>query len=227
VCTVMDDYEVGTDGDESRRVQTAGWSADGQVDWYLNRIGGLAPRLAGEEVLRSILPPSPKSCLDLGCGDGRLTDLALDACPSLDRVLAVDNSPAMLERARARFQGDRRVEVAEWHLDTPITPLGRFDLVVAGFAIHHVEDARKYSLFQEIALQLEPGGRFANLEVVASATPELHAEFLSLIGRVADDPADRLRDVESQLQWMRAAGFIQVDCVWRWRGFALLIGSAP
>ena len=53
----------------------------------------------------------PRSLLDLGCGDGRLAALALEARPSLRRVVAVDNSPAMLERARHRFAGDRRVSV--------------------------------------------------------------------------------------------------------------------
>ena len=35
---------------------------------------------------------------------------------------------------------------------------------------------------------LEPGGVFANLEVVASATERLHRQFLEAIGRTADDP---------------------------------------
>jgi hypothetical protein len=66
---------------------------------------------------------------------------------------------------------------------------------------------------------------FANLEVVMSATPELHAQFRVAIGRAADDPADKLVDVETQLGWMRDAGLQQVDCIWRWRGFALLVGE--
>jgi len=108
-----------------------------------------------------------------------------------------------------------------------LEPLGAFDVIVSGFAIHHLEDGRKRTLYSEVARQLRAGGLFANLEVVASATPELHAEFLGLIGRNADDPEDRLTDIESQTQWMREAGLTQVDCLWRWRGFALLVGGRP
>ncbi len=68
---------------------------------------------------------------------------------------------------------------------------------------------------------------FVNLEVVASATPERHDDFIAAIGRTADDPEDRLASVDAQLAWMREAGMTNVDCLWRWRGFAVLAGEAP
>ena len=132
----------------------------------------------------------------------------------------------MLARANDRFISDPRVKVQPWDLADSIEAFGTFDVILSGFAIHHLEDARKRGLYSEIARQLHPGGLFANLEVIASATPELHAEFLGLIGRQADDPEDRLADIGSQLRWMRDAGLTQVDCLWRWRGFALLVGWA-
>ena len=131
----------------------------------------------------------------------------------------------MLARARERFVSDPRVDVRALDLTESIDGLGTADVVVSGFALHHLEDERKRSLFGEVATQLRPGGVFANLEVVRSATPELHATFRAAIGRVADDPEDRLSPVEDQLTWMRDAGLQQVDCVWRWRGFALLVGN--
>ena len=202
------------------------WSDPAKVHEYLDRIGTLPPRLAGEMMLVDVMPAAPRRLLDLGCGDGRLTALALEARPSIEEVVAVDLSPPMLEQARARFAGDARVRIERWDLADALTPLGRFDLVVSGFAIHHLPDERKQALFAEVAAQLDAGGMFANLEVVASPTPELHATFRAAIGRVADDPEDILADVESQLRWMRAVGMEQVDCLWKWRGFALLVGSA-
>ena len=132
----------------------------------------------------------------------------------------------MLDRARQQFSADRRIEIQEWDLADDLSPLGEFDLIVSGFAIHHLEDDRKQALFGEVARQLRPGGVFANLEIVASSTPVLHAEFLDAIGRTADDPEDRIVDVETQLIWMRNAGLAHVDCMWRWRGMALLMGRA-
>ena len=203
------------------------WSDPAKVDEYVGRVGRLAPRLAGEAALVELLPEAVERVLDLGCGDGRLTALVLDARPGVVEAIAVDSSPAMLERARARFADDPRVRVLEGDLADPITALGTFDVVVSGFAIHHLVDEHKVRLLHEVVAQLRPGGRYANLEVVASPTPELHAEFRRAIEREADDPEDRLVDVETQLGWMREAGFAHVDCMWKWRGFALLSGRAP
>jgi SAM-dependent methyltransferase len=202
------------------------WSDPAKVDEYVGRVGRLAPRLAGEAALVELLPPSPEHILDLGCGDGRLTALVLEARPGVRSAVALDSSPAMLTRARERFENEPRVQVVPGDLADPIRSLGAFDVVVSGFAIHHLVDARKVALLHEIAAQLRPGGVYANLEVVASPTPELHAEFRRAIEREADDPEDKLVDLETQLGWMRAAGLDHVDCMWKWRGFALLAGRA-
>ncbi len=204
-----------------------GWHDPTQVDEYLERVGTLPPRLAGEAVLVEVLPPAPERVLDLACGDGRLAALVLGARPSVAQVVVVDRSEPMLARARQRFGADPRVEVRAGDLADPLAPLGSFDLIVSGFAIHHLDDSGKRRLFGQVAAQLTPGGVFANLEVVASATPELHDTFRRAIGRPADDPEDQLAPVDDQLRWMREAGLVQVDCMWRWRGFALLVGQAP
>src|SRR6185503_17344678 len=111
-------------------------------------------------------------------------------------------------------------------LAQPIADLGSFDVIVSGFAFHHLEHERKQSLFSEIAAMLEPGGLFANLEVVECASEDLQRRFYDAIRRPDGDPEDRLAGVEPQLAWMRAAGLRNVDCFWRWRGFALLVGES-
>lgn len=201
-----------------------GWSDPDRVDWYLGRIDKLDARRAGEQMLVDVLPESPRTALDLGCGDGRLCELLRQARPSLESIVGVDNSPPMLEYARTRLQ-DHDVVLEHRDLNDSITSLGDFDIIVSGFAIHHLPHPRKQQLFGEIAGQLCPGGVFANLEVVESATPERHAEFLAAVGRTDNDPEDELATVADQLGWMSDAGLSNVDCLWRWRGFALLVGD--
>lgn len=202
---------------------TKTWHDTAKVHAYVERVGQLAPRQAGETELLEALPGRVERLLDLGCGDGRLATLVQDAHPELREIVAVDNSPAMLELATANLSDG--ASVIDHDLNLPLPATGDFDAIVSGFAIHHVSHPRKRSLFAELVEMLRPGGIFVNLEVVRCATPELHAEFHRRIGRDRGDPEDVLAEVEPQLTWMRQAGLSQVDCQWRWRGFALLVGA--
>ena len=87
-------------------------------------------------------------------------------------------------------------------------------------------DARKQTLYADVFACLAAGGVFLNLEHVASATPALHLWFLEALGVAPedDDPSNHLAPVGLQLQWLREAGFIDVDCHWKWRELALLAG---
>lgn len=203
------------------------WKDSAKVEEYTGRVGRLAARLAGEQELAEALPATVARAMDLGCGDGRLLDLVLTSRTETVEGIGIDSSPPMLDLARERFAEDKRVTIVEGDLQQSISGHGSFDVIVSGFAIHHLTDDRKRSLFGEIASALRPGGVFANLEVVACASPELQEEFNERIGRPGGDPEDLLAPIGDQLSWMRSAGLIHVDCQWRWRGFALLVGRTP
>jgi hypothetical protein len=76
---------------------------------------------------------------------------------------------------------------------------------------------------------LEPGGDFLNLEHVASPSARVHRRFLDALGITPEeeDRSNKLLDAETQLRWLREIGFADVDCHWRWRELALLVGRRP
>ena len=76
-----------------------------------------------------------------------------------------------------------------------------------------------------LALDVAPGGVFANLDLVKAPTPELHERFRQEIGRPEDDPTDRLADLCDQLDWLRAAGFAVADCHFKWLQMTLVVAS--
>lgn len=204
------------------------WTDEEHSQAYLRRAATIPHRAEGEQALLELVPPSPTRVLDLGTGGGRLIDLLRSVRPGVP-VVGVDFSPTMLEAVRARYAADATVEIVEHDLDRSLPPLGSFDLVVSSFAIHHLDDARKQALYAEVFSLLTPGGVFANLEHVASPTPELHDAFLHHMGTKPedDDPSNKLAPVEAQLEWLRAIGFTQVDCFWKWRELALFAGTKP
>jgi tRNA (cmo5U34)-methyltransferase len=204
------------------------WTTPEHVRAYLKMADRIPHRTEGEATLLEEIPKAAARVLDLGSGDGRLLGLLLLARPNA-RGVAVEFSPPMLERLRERFGGAGRVQVVEHDLERPLPPLGTFDAVVSGFAIHHLPHPRKRALYQEVWEVLGPGGVFGNLEHVASPSPRVHERFLDALGITPEqeDRSNKLLDVETQLLWLREIGFEDVDCYWKWRELALLVGRKP
>jgi cyclopropane fatty-acyl-phospholipid synthase-like methyltransferase len=187
----------------------------------------------GEEiraVLLEQIPSNVKYVLDLGTGDGRMLALVKQKNPSAQGV-GLDFSEPMLKLARQRFKDDSSVEIVKHDLNVslPEDRWARFDVVVSGLAIHHVNHERKRQLYEEVFGLLVSGGVFLNFEHVASSTEALHQRFLVAVGLTAetDDPSNKLLDVETQLKWLKQIGYKDVDCLWKWLETALLTATKP
>jgi SAM-dependent methyltransferase len=204
------------------------WDSPDHALQYLARADSIPHRTEGEAELLEWLPPTSARILDLGSGDGRLTALVTLARPHAEAV-AVDFSDTMLAKLRARFHDNARVTIVGHDLDRPLPPLGRFDAIVSSFAIHHLRHQRKRALYAEAFALLQPGGVFCNLEHVASPSPALHERFLAALGVPPgeEDPSNKLLALDTQLSWLRAIGFDDVDCQWKWRELALMVGTRP
>jgi tRNA (cmo5U34)-methyltransferase len=176
----------------------------------------------------------PRRVLDLGAGTGMLAARVAAAYPDAELVLT-DGAPAMLEQARAAVGPRASLHVAD--LNDPL-PGGEFDAVVSALAIHHLADDEKRTLFARVREALPPGGVFVNAEQVAGPTPCFDRRYrawheASARAAGSDDAEwagaqermrhDRCADVESQLRWLREAGFDAADCLFKDHRFAVLV----
>jgi tRNA (cmo5U34)-methyltransferase len=178
----------------------------------------------------------PVRVLDLGAGTGLVSAHVLDAFPDA-QVEVLDAAEPMLAEARATL-GDRVGAVHVCDLRDEL-PAGPFDAVVSALAIHHLQDADKRSLLQRVRAVLAPGGVFVNAEQVTAADPRLAEAYLArwvadcralgasepeIQGAIDRGAYDLAAPVESQLHWLRDAGFAEVDCLYKsWR-FAVYAG---
>ena len=113
------------------------------------------------------------------------------------------------------------------------------DIVINGFAIHHLINVRKQAFYSEILALLGAEGLFLNLEHVSSATPsgtDLFDAFLidhlHRFQQLSDPCLSRettaagytnrpdrhdniLAPVEEQCRWLRRIGFTDVDCFFK------------
>jgi tRNA (cmo5U34)-methyltransferase len=199
------------------------WSSPQHALDYLSRADSIPHRTEGEATLLECLPERMNRVLDLGSGDGRLLGLVLLGRPNVSAI-ALDFSTAMLVRLRGRFSSMGNVQVIDHDLQNRLPQFGKFDAVVSSFAIHHLTHERKRALYAEIFAALNPGGVFCNLEHVASSTDALHGKFLESIQWPNEDPSNKLLDLHQQLVWLREIGFQDVDCLWKWRELALMVG---
>jgi tRNA (cmo5U34)-methyltransferase len=174
--------------------------------------------------------------LDLGAGTGQLSAHVHEAFPDA-RLELLDGSEPMLREARERL-GSAVTAVHVGDMADPL-PDGPFDAIISALAIHHLCDEDKQVLFERAHGALRPGGAFINAEQVAAPTADLDAVYehrwaqdCRALGASLDelDAArermrhDRCADTESQLRWLRAAGFSTADCVYKsWR-FAVMFG---
>ena len=200
------------------------WTKREHVLAYLERMQDIPHRSAGEATLLSEIPVEARRILDLGCGNGHLLALVLEHCPDATGV-GLDMSDVMLEQSGQRFTDDR-VSLIRHNMDHPLPDYGSFDVVVSSFAIHHCTHERKRELYAEAWEALGTEGVFANLEHVSSPNDRIHGRFVREMGMTPEDedPSNKLLDVETQLRWLREIGFEDVDCYWKWRELALLVG---
>ena len=168
--------------------------------------------------------------LDVATGTGLVARELLERCDC--SVVGIDQSAAMLARARARFGGREgaRIELLEAEAEALPFASESFDALTFTYLLRYVDDPR--ATLAELARVVRPGGRMASLEFgVPERAPALLAwrlytgVGLPLLGRVASREWARVgrflgpsirgfyeqHPLERIVGYWRAAGLVDIE----------------
>jgi SAM-dependent methyltransferase len=216
------------------------WHSESAIrEWVANMDTRERKRAEERLFMAQLLPFGEQDAftfLDLGAGNGAAARAMLSVYPRASVVLA-DYSPHMIEaglQAMAPYSGRYRyVEFNMLNADWPAEMPARVDAVVTSQCVHHLPDERKRGLFQEIHDRLSPGGWYLNYDPLRASDPAVAAVWQRVGARLDPDgsrhkppetEAQRARrenherylcDLESQVGYLQAAGFVAVDVYWK------------
>lgn len=169
-----------------------------------------------------------RSVLDMGCGNGNVTAVGMALFPDADYHL-VDASEKMLSECRMRFQ-HRAVRYTHGRFQEVLLQSGQYDLILASFSFHHLEEEDKADQFRRLHGALRPGGVFSCADLMIDKDAEEHPalieswrEFVTSNGHSDEDWEwlaehyelyDRPTSFDTQEGMLRESGFSDVVVAW-------------
>jgi tRNA (cmo5U34)-methyltransferase len=172
--------------------------------------------------------------LDLGCGAGNYSLKLRERAPDAAFTL-VDLSEPMLARAQERLAPSpttliqRDLRELDWNEP-------RFDVILAAAVLHHLRTPAEWAnTFQKFHRWLRPGGSVWIFDLVSHENEAVQALLWTRYGRYLEgiggpnyrekvfayiDREDTPTPLTAQLEWLRAAGFAQIDVLHKNASFA-------
>lgn len=160
----------------------------------------------GDPITVAVLQPG-ETVLDLGSGGGLDCFLAAKQVGETGRVIGVDMTPEMLERARAAASrlGHANVEFRQGYLESLPVENDSVDVVISNCVINLSPD--KPQVFREVFRVLKPGGRVAVSDIVTDGPlPEEIQKNMEAWGACVAGALD----VNEYTSGLTEAGFVDV-----------------
>ena len=177
--------------------------------------------------------PAGGVCYDLGCSLGASSHAVLRAVGERDcRIVAIDGSEAMIERARGLAAEESRItwavgDIREAEIDSA-------DVVMLNFVLQFLPPEDRLPLLTRIREALVPGGVLLLAEKLAASpdVEEVHLDFKRANGyseleiaqkRTALENVMRIDSLEAHHERLAAAGFGKVETWFRCLNWGAMI----
>jgi tRNA (cmo5U34)-methyltransferase len=186
----------------------------------------------------------PMAILELGCGTGNLSRLLIRKFPRAEITL-VDLSEDMLLQAESKIRPHAvKYELIQKGFMDVGFEVGRFDLIVSSFALHHLLDPEKKMIYKRFYQWLKPGGQFrCGDDCLAVPAEKAHEKNINgwldwarkngatetelKMWIDHGDRYDHYTALTDHFQWLKEAGFKNIDCYWRKYMWSVFGGEKP
>jgi tRNA (cmo5U34)-methyltransferase len=207
-----------------------------QADEYEQLMVRLVPQyLEQHRIIQSLLPNEDRdySVLDLGCGNGVLSELVLRKLPH-SHIVGFDLTENMLrafEKKLSEYSG--RYEMKQGNFLTD--PIGsRYDIILAGLTLHHLTWSQREQFYKTLSNSLREGGLLIARDIIIDEDERVrrdqYALWMEFMKSQGEDPEswyskhmekDHPISLSNHFAWLRNAGFTKVGCHWRLYNFAI------
>ena len=196
--------------------------------------------------LANKIEDKPIKFLELGCGDGRITQELLSVDKKLEGTL-IDGSKEMIENAKKRLKSYPNLNYIQITFQELIkSDLNKFDFIVSSLAIHHLSMSQKEALFKFIYDHLNNGGFFLNIDTIKAPSNDLEEWYLMLWKewikereteneisesfqhipqKYKNNPDNHPDTLKNQLNSLESIGFKNVDCYYKYGIFSVYGGQ--
>ncbi len=172
---------------------------------------------------------NPENILDLGCGNGNVTSKLLEVFPNAKYSL-LDASQEMLNLCQQQFK-DYKIEYIASYFKNYEFKVNNYDLIVAGFSLHHCDSKEKEELFQKINRSFKKGGIFSCTDLMINKDSPEHSTLLEDWKAFVDsnfpdgekwdwlqehyNEFDKPDNFKDQIEWLQNAGFTAIKITTR------------
>jgi tRNA (cmo5U34)-methyltransferase len=207
-----------------------------QADEYEQLMVKIVPQyLAQHEIIAALLPEEDRDyrVLDLGCGNGVLSELVFQKLPHAF-VVGFDVTENMLhafDKKLSNHAGKFELKQGDFRTD----PIGtEYDIILAGLTLHHLTWDEREKFYHTLYSALNKGGLLLARDIIIDEDETVRQEQYSLwkefMQSQGEDPEfwyskhiekDYPIMLPDHFAWLKKAGFNKVACHWRWYNFAV------
>lgn len=207
-----------------------------QADEYEELMVKLVPQyLEQNQIIYSLLPNEDENyrVLDLGCGNGILSELVLQKLPN-SYIVGFDLTESMLkvfEKKLSKYSGKFESKQGDFRTDS----IGNeYDIIIAGLTLHHLTWEEREKFYKTLYSSLNEGGLFIARDIIIDENKvvvnDQYGHWKEFMKSQGEDPdfwyfkhieKDHPMTLTDHFTWLRKAGFLMVECQWRLYNFAI------